>query len=73
MPSDGRLLVVEYVLGSDPEASFGDWLDLHMLVCAGGRERTATEYGTLLAAADFRLERVLPTAAGPSVVEALPV
>jgi hypothetical protein len=36
------------------------------------RERTAAEYETLLAAAGFELSRVVPTQAGPSIVEAVP-
>jgi hypothetical protein len=73
IPASGRLLVVEYVLGSTEAASFGEWLDIHMLVSAGGRERTRAEYAALLNEAGFRLERVVPTAAGPSIVEAVPV
>jgi hypothetical protein len=73
IPPDGRLLVVEYVLGSIAGASFGEWLDINMLVCPGGRERTRAEFATLLADAGFKLESVIPTAAGPSIIEALPV
>ena len=72
MDSGARLLVVEYVLGSGENASFGEWLDLHMLVCAGGRERTRDEFAALLSDAGFSIERVVPTAAGPSIVEAVP-
>jgi hypothetical protein len=73
IPAEGRLLVVEYVLGSSEGASFGEWLDIHMLVCAGGRERTRAEYAALLGEAGFKLERVVPTAAGPSIIEAIPI
>ena len=73
MPDHGRLLVVELVLPPGEEPFFGKWLDLHMLVVASGRERTAAEYGTLFRAAGFELARVVPTPAGPSVVEAVPV
>ena len=38
----------------------------------GGRERTADEYGELLAGAGLRLERVVPTASPVSIVEAVP-
>ena len=34
--------------------------DLEMLVVVGGRERTAAEYGELLAQAGFSLARILP-------------
>lgn len=44
MPMHGKLLVIELVLPSGEERFFGKWLDLHMLVMAGARERTAEEY-----------------------------
>ena len=73
MPGHGRLLVVEIVLPSGEAPSFGKWLDLHMLVITGGRERTAAEYDVLFRAAGFKLVRVVPTPPGPSVVEAVPI
>ena len=44
-----------------------------MLVGPGGQERTRAEYGTLLAAAGFRLERAVPTGTDSFVLEAVPV
>jgi hypothetical protein len=38
----------------------------------GGKERTEAEYADLLARAGFRLERVVPTLAPVSVIEAVP-
>jgi hypothetical protein len=73
MPNHGKLLVVELVLPEGEEPFFGKWLDLHMLVMAGGRERTAAEYDALFRAAGFALARVIPTPPGPSVVEAAPI
>lgn len=73
IPDHGKLLVVELVLPAGEEPFFGKWLDLHMLVMAGGRERTAAEYDALFRAAGFALARVVPTAPGPSVVEAIPI
>ena len=73
MSDHGKLLVVELVLPRGDEAFFGKWLDLHMLVLLGGRERTAAEYDALFRAAGFELARVVPTPPGPSVVEAVPV
>jgi hypothetical protein len=48
-------------------------LDLNMLVRNGGRERTAEEHRALLASAQFRLERILPTAGPTSLLEAVPL
>jgi O-methyltransferase domain/Dimerisation domain len=73
MPSHGKLLVIELVLPPGEEPFFGKWLDLHMLVMLGARERTAPEYDALFRAAGLVLARVAPTAAGPSIVEAVPV
>jgi hypothetical protein len=73
MPAHGKLLVIELVLPPGEEPFFGKWLDLHMLVLLGARERTAAEYEALFQAAGFELARVVATPAGPSVVEAVPV
>lgn len=46
------------------------FLDLDMLVMAGGRERTEAE---LLGEASFSLSRVIPTAGLISIIESQPV
>jgi hypothetical protein len=73
MPDHGKLLIVELLLPEGDKPFFGKWLDLHMLVLLGGRERTAAEYDALFRAAGFKLARIVPTPPGPSVVEAVPV
>ena len=45
--------------------------DIHMLVMTGGRERTAAEFQTLLAASEFELVRVIPTGSPLHIVEAI--
>jgi hypothetical protein len=70
---DGRLLIGEQVIPDDPEPFFGKLLDLEMLVLIGGRERTETEYRALLERAGFALQRVIPTAAATSILEAIPL
>ena len=72
MAGEGKLLLVEMVMqpGNDPD--FGKWLDVAMLVYAGGCERTEAEYRALLAAGGFRLTRIVPTSSSVSVVEAVP-
>ena len=47
-------------------------LDLHMMVVAGGLERTEAEYRRLFADHGFRLTRVVPTAGHISVIEGRP-
>jgi SAM-dependent methyltransferase len=79
MGPDGKLILLEPVVPPrvtpTPEA-FGAILvaDLNMLVATGGRERTEAEFAAILAAADLRLTRVVPTpnvGAYMSVIEAV--
>jgi hypothetical protein len=67
----GRLLLVENVIAPGNEPSFGKWLDLLMLVYAGGRERTVEQFRSLLAISGFHMEQVIPTAANVCVIEAI--
>jgi hypothetical protein len=61
MPSTGKVLVVEGVVGADYQQSLPLLqLDLEMLVNYGGRQRTEDEYRTLFAAAGLLLGRVVP-------------
>ena len=61
MDQAGRLLIVEMVLPPGDTAHPGKLLDMVMLVQLGGRERTASEYASLLSKAGFRLTQVVPT------------
>jgi hypothetical protein len=71
MSPQARLLVIEHVLAPGNEPSWSKLLDLQMLVLtAGGRERSETEYATLLGSAGLALQRVIPTGAGVSLIEA---
>ena len=72
MGPDGCLLLVETVLPPGDALHPGKLLDLLMLTVPGGVERTADEYTALLAAASFRLTRIVPTASAVSLVEAVP-
>ena len=68
-----HVLLVEFVIPRHGREFPGKWMDLQMLVCAAGRERTADEYGRLLERAGFRLTRVVETASPFSVVEAIAI
>lgn len=75
MPDDATLLLVEMVLperAADQPAAIR--MDINMLTLIGGRERTEAEYATLLAAAGFRLDEVIPTSshAGVHILQATP-
>lgn len=68
----GKLLILEHVIPDGDEPHLGKWLDLHMLVMSGGRERTREQYRALLQAGGFELTNIVPLAAGLSLVEAQP-
>jgi hypothetical protein len=67
---DGRLLLLETVLtpSSDPARRL---MDLLMMVLTGGRERTESEFRSLLRNAGFSLTRVISTK-GASIIESRP-
>ena len=77
MAPRGKLLLVETVLperiAPSPMNFIATGSDVNMLVNAGGRERTETEFRALFGAAGFRLTRIVPTQSLSSVVEAAPL
>ena len=72
MREDSKLVIIESVLPSDGTVHPGNAMDLSMLVLLGGRERTEEEFAALLEGAGLRLDRVVPTGAPYSLVEASP-
>ena len=52
---DGLLLLAEGILADGPGPDFGKLFDLHILMLAGGKERTEREWRTLLADEGFDL------------------
>jgi O-methyltransferase domain/Dimerisation domain len=69
---DAKLLVVDSVIPEGNEPFFSKLLDLTMLVCPGGQERTREEFRQLFAQAGFRLGRVVRTTTEDSVIEGIP-
>ena len=69
--SNGTLLILDTVLtpSSDPAQAV---MDLLMMVLTGGRERTESEFRSLLEQANFSLTQVISTG-GESIIEARPV
>lgn len=69
-----RLLVIETVVPDEIGTSVEDrWraaADLNMLVATGGRERTESEYRSLLQASGFEVASIVPTASGLDVIDA---
>ena len=72
MRDDSRLLLVEAL--NEPETIRPDVImgDLIMLTMAPGRERSEAEHRDMLAQAGLRLETIIPTASGSSILEAWP-
>jgi hypothetical protein len=62
-----RLFVIEAILPETPSPHSAIWRDLHMLVALGGRERTESEWRSLLNRHGFMVDRIerLP---GPDAV-----
>jgi hypothetical protein len=59
MHDDARLLIIESLVTDKPSAA--DFMNLHMLVMAGGKERTRGEFEQLLEHSGLRLDRVIAT------------
>ena len=76
MPPHGKLLILEEVYPARADRSDAcrgvAAIDVLMLVCTGGRQRSEEEFRSLLSASRFRLSRVVPTAAGVSVIQGEP-
>jgi len=73
MQPNKRLIVVDCVVPENDEPDFSKTFDLNMMVMTGGKERTAAEFRELLAAAGFKLLRVIPTDVPTCIVEAQPI
>lgn len=70
MPAGGKLFLVETLVPETNEPAFAKLFDLHMMVMTGGRERTASEYAELFAAAGFKFNKVTATESLLSIIEA---
>jgi hypothetical protein len=57
-PPQARLLIVESVVPEDNEPNGAKWLDLLMLVLAGGRERTEAGWRALIGGAGFEVDEI---------------
>lgn len=69
MNPGGKVVAVEMVLGVEGDGWFPYFLDLQILVCLFGRERTEDEFRALYAVAGLRLTRIVRTASLFSLVE----
>lgn len=76
IPETGTLLVIERMMPErvtpDPDLETTVLMDLNMLVIAGGRERTVSEYRQLFDAAGFALTGTKPTPMGMGLIRGSP-
>ena len=70
MDPAGKVVLAEVVIGAANSRYDGPLLDVHMMVLAGGRERTEAEFAQLFAAAGLRLNRVIMTSGIMCLLEA---
>lgn len=70
MAPESKLLIVEMLMAEPPEPSQAAMMDLNMMVMTGGRERTASQYQTLLETSGLKVLRVVKTASAYQLVEA---
>ena len=74
VPEDGRLLICEQIYDSSDSLHPDRYLDLEMLVLADGKERTESEFDTILNSSGFeRVKRHEIENTSFSVIEARPV
>jgi len=72
MPFHAKILIFEMIVDEENHASFGKLIDLQMMVfMEKGRERTRKEFESLLQQAGLRINRVIPTIAPISIIEAV--
>jgi ubiquinone/menaquinone biosynthesis C-methylase UbiE len=72
MRTDARLLVIERIVPPGDQPHESKFMDLNMLVMAGGRERTEPEYRALLERSGLQLDHIVDTGTAVSVLEATP-
>jgi len=72
LPPHRKILILEMILDEKNHASFGKLIDIQMMVfMEEGKERTRKEFESLLQQAGLRINRVFPTIAPISIIEAV--
>lgn len=72
-PAHSKLLLIELLIPETPQRDWAKETDLFMLVFLHSRERTLAEYKEVLAAAGFRLDRVIDVGYSTAILESSPV
>ena len=73
MTPGATLLIIERILNSESPSVEATLSDLNMLLMNGGCERSSAEFDVLLAAAEFRLARVVATQTPIQILEAVAI
>lgn len=73
MNKNGKVLVIEMVVPEGNTPSMAKMLDLQMLVCLPGCERTEAEYKALFEKAGLSLSRIIAMPSPFSIIEAVPI
>lgn len=71
MTPESRLIIAEMVVPSGNQPSIAKLLDLEMMVTTGGRERTESEFKSLLKASGFKLSGIVSTKENVCVIEGI--
>lgn len=69
----GRLAVIDHLLGETPQPNEAQSTDIAMLIWDTGRERKQSDFEALFADTGFKLDRITRNPNGHSVIEAIPV
>jgi hypothetical protein len=69
-PSQGKLLLAEFLVPENGKPNWALFIDLLMLGELTGKERTKSEFGALLAGSGFKLDRVIDTGSNIHLLEA---
>ncbi len=71
MQSDGRVLVIEYLVPENNEPHVSKLIDIEMLLIPGGRERTQSEFDALFSQSGLKLIDVVPTDSSICILEGI--
>ncbi len=71
MAKSGRVFIIDFVIPKGNAPHPGKFMDINMMAVAGGRERTKSEFETLLKRARLKLNRIIDADMPQSIVEAV--
>jgi hypothetical protein len=73
MNRNGRIAIVEMIVGEPDDPGPAALIDMNMLAVVPGQERSLIEYDALLTAAGLHRTALIPTNSAQSVIEAVSV